>query len=108
MVRSYACVTHATSAAKPSIWSFSFSSASCETNIGKEQFLTPSFLIRLLNHCCTSSQMKKEAGYAGVSMRLVIETASYLQNITARYIIIIKHITFRQYLLVPPRKVLLL
>jgi hypothetical protein len=31
----YARVTHATSGAKPSMWSFSFSRRECETNIGK-------------------------------------------------------------------------
>lgn len=61
--RPYACVTQATSAANPSICAFSRSSTSWETNMGKEQFLTPRPFIFVLNHCCISSQMKYEAGY---------------------------------------------
>jgi len=45
----YASVTQATSAAKPSIWFFSRSRASSDTNMGNEQFLTPMLLIFLLN-----------------------------------------------------------
>lgn len=41
----YACVTQATSAAKPSMWSFSLCSTSSDTKRGKEQFLTPIFLM---------------------------------------------------------------
>lgn len=45
----YASVTQATSAAKPSIWFFSRSRASSDTNMGNEQFRTPMLRIFLLN-----------------------------------------------------------
>jgi len=38
-------VTHATSGAKPSTWSFSISSAARHTNMGKYAFCTPRALI---------------------------------------------------------------
>lgn len=59
----YAWVTHATSGAKPAMWSFSFSSTFLEINIGKAQFFTPIFLILALNQVWISSQMNHEAGY---------------------------------------------
>ena len=57
-----ACVTHATSAAKPSIWDFSFSRTSCETNNGKATLSTPMLFIFLLNHACISSHIKYAPG----------------------------------------------
>lgn len=104
----YACVTQATSAAKPSIWSFSFSSTSWETNSGKEQFLTPIFLIRTLNHSCMLSQMKYEAGYMESATSKLERSGPHLQDIAARNVIVVEHIALGQDLRVPVRKVILL
>ena len=58
----HAWVTHATSGAKPAMWSFSFSSTLLEMNMGNAQFFTPIFLILALNQVWISSQINHDAG----------------------------------------------
>jgi hypothetical protein len=55
-------VTHATSGAKPSTWSFSRSSAPLGIRRGKYAFCTPDARMRSFSHACTSSHTRYDHG----------------------------------------------